>query len=533
MSDWDYIIVGAGSAGCVLANRLSAISSNRVLIIEAGLADKGARYKVVALSATEAIGNPTSDWMLRTEADPSRLNRVDVMPRGKVLGGSSSINGTVYVRGNRGDYDHWAQLGCPGWDYDSLLPIFRRMEGASSELREKGVYGEDGPLTISPTRGPHPLARVFIDAVAELGGAENARYNGESRAGASITHVTQRGGWRCSSADAYLRPAMRRSNLKVMVGTTVRRIVFEGKRAVGVELERDGERFGERCVGEVILSASAHNSPKLLMLSGIGDPTHLAQHGITTIHASHQVGRNLQEHPACMVKAYVRSRTSNMDGSGWGKLGQSLQFALFRSGPATHVWPAVGFMKARPEADHPDLMFHFGAFIGDVTPNGFKLSDRPGVTILPAVNRSRSRGYVKLASSIPTVPPLIQQNMLGDPYDVEILVTGVRLARKILHTNAFASEFLAEHVPGADIRTDSDIEQFVRASSTPGYHPCGTVRMGTDPEAVVDPALRVRGVDRLRVIDSSIIPQIPSANINAISLLIGEKGSDAVLAERH
>jgi len=532
MSDWDYIVVGAGSAGCVLANRLSADPFNRVLLLEAGSADRGARYKIVALSATEAIGNPSSDWMMRTEPDPSRMNRIDSMPRGKALGGSSSINGTIYVRGNRGDYDHWAQLGCVGWDYDSLLKVFHRMEGAAADVRREGVYGETGPLTISRTRGPHPLARVFIDAIAELGAAENARYNREARAGASITHVTQRGGWRWSSADAYLRPAMHRANLRVITGALVRRIVFDGKRAAGVEYDQDGQSVTARCNGEVILSASAYNSPKLLMLSGVGDPEHLARHGIATIRANPHVGRNLQEHPACMVKAYVRSRTSNMDGSGLGKLRQSLRFAFFRSGPATHVWPAIAFMKVRAEAEYPDLMFHFGAFVGDVTPDGFKLSDRPGITVLPAVNRSRSRGYVALRSSDPLDSPVIQHNMLGDPHDLEVLVAGVRHARSILHTRAFASEFKAEHVPGPGVVSDADLEHFVRATSTPGYHPCGTVKMGTDAAAVVNPRLRVIGVEGLGVIDSSIIPQIPSGNINAISLLIGEMGADALLADQ-
>lgn len=526
---WDYIIIGAGSAGCVLANRLSEDPRNRVLLIEAGGSADALRFKIPALGPLAAIGREDSDWMLFTEPDPSRNNRVDRMPRGKVMGGSSAINGTIYVRGNRGDYDHWAQLGCTGWDYDSLLPSFKAIEGDRSGT--SAVYGHEGPLHISQTRGAHPLAKVFIDAMGELGVRANSNYNGETQEGASLAHVNQRRGWRWSAARAFVDPIRSRKNLEIFTGCQARRIVIEEGRAVGIEIERGGEIRVERCQRELIVSASAYNSPKLLMLSGIGDPDQLAAHGIAVQAALPGVGRNLQEHPNCAIKAYVSVPTHNMEMGKVAQLRHGARFGLMGAGPASYIFPAISFVSLRPESEYPDLQFHFGAFAADPTPQGPKMLDRPAITIQPNVNRSQSRGHVTLRSADPGAPPVIQHNMLESRYDLDTLMAGVKFARLLLRTAAFKPYFQGEHVPGPNVENDEALEAFVRANANPCFHASGSLKMGIDPLAVVDPRLRVRGVKGLRIVDSSIMPQVPSGNINAISMVIGAKGADMILQD--
>jgi len=527
---WDYIVVGAGSAGCVLANRLSADPSRKVLVLEAGGPDEALRFKVPALGSLNALGRPHSDWMLTSEPDPTRNGRQDPAFRGKVLGGSSSVNGTIYVRGNREDYDLWAKMGCIGWDFDSLLPYFKRLEcdrrGASA------AHGTSGPMRISRTRGVHPLARTFIAAMGQLGIPANPDYNGEHQMGASVPFVTQHRGWRWSAARGYLDPARRRANLAILTNAFARRIVIEKRRAVGVELEREGHCWVERCSAEILVCASVFNSPKLLMLSGIGDPEQLRSLGIPIECPNPSVGKNLQEHPNVAVKCYVRARTSNMDVGLLRRALLSARFGILGSGQASYVFPAIAFVNLDSRSPYPELQLHFGAFAMESTPQGRRMLDRPAVTVQANVNRSESRGYVRLRSSDPGVPPLIQPNLLASSRDLAALVAGIQLVRKLFRTEAFRTQFEGEFAPGHAVTTASQLEAYVRATAGMCYHSCGTLKMGNDDSAVVDPRLQVMGLDGLRVIDSSVIPQVPCGNINAISMVIGEKGADMILQDR-
>lgn len=527
---WDYIVIGAGSAGCVLANRLSADPNINVLLLEAGGEDSRLKYKLTALSIN-CMNNPDSDWIFRSEPDPTRYGRVDLMSRGKVLGGSSTINGTIYVRGNRGDYDHWAQLGNRGWSYDEILPYFKKVEGNRDGVSEG--YGKSGPIVVSKLKGVPQLSHVFVQAMAELGYGENNDYNSEPTEGASIIHATQLNGIRYSAARGYLHPVRHRKNLKVITGALVHKIVFEGKRAVGVVFERgDGGLETERAQGEIIVSASAFNSPQLLMLSGIGPADELSKHGIPIIAASEGVGKNLHDHPAIHVKSYVNVRTTNMDNNLLGKLKFGLKFAATRGGEASFVQSALALIRTRPDLEYPDVQFHFGPFAYEFTDKGLKMIDRPAITLQPNVNRTRSRGHVELRSGSPYDKVMIHPNMLSDPYDIETLIAGAKVARAALKTKAFAPYVTSELQPGASISSDEDWVDYTRRVASHIYHACGTCKMGIDAKAVVDPQLKVIGVDGLRVIDSSIIPQVPSGNINAISLAIGEKGADLLRAAR-
>ncbi len=526
MADWNYIIVGSGSSGAVLANRLSADTSKRVLLLEAGGEDRNLRYKLPAM-CIDCIGRNESDWMFEAEPDPTRNGKVDLLSRGRVLGGSSSINGIIYARGNRGDYDGWAQMGNTGWDYDTMLGYFRRVERNSDGVSD--VYGKDGPVSIEELRGVHPMAHVFVAAMAELGFPRNRNYNAEPTDGAAIAHGTQRRGLRSSTATGYLHPIRRRKNLKIETGAVVERLVMDGKRAVGVEISQNGTSRIERAACEVVLSASTFNSAKILMLSGIGPGEHLQEIGVDVLHHSPGVGQNLHDHPVSNVQALVKGRTINQDANLFGRIKHGLRFALTQGGPATYVQAAVAFVKSNPSLEYPDIQFHFGAFAYEIGPEGIKMLDRPAVTLQPNVNRTRSRGWMKLRSNRPEDRPIIQMNMLDDPYDIQTLIAGTKIARKALATKAFAPHLVGELSPGDAVKTDHEWEAYTRRVASHVYHACGTCRMGIDALAVVDPSLKVHGVDALRVIDSSIIPQIPSGNLNAISMAIGEKGADMIM----
>jgi choline dehydrogenase len=526
---WDYIIVGAGSSGCVLANRLSTDPDIKVLLVEAGGGDKKFNIWLPGL-AFKAMADHCTNWAFMAEPDPSRNGRVEMVPRGKLLGGSSSINATFYVRGNRGDYDHWAGLGNAGWSYDDLLPYFKKLEDNRDGITD--IYGKNGPIVVSEVRHPPMLTHTFVDAMEELGFPHNPAYNAEPTDGAAVVHATQHMGMRFSAARGYLDPIKRRPNLKIVTGATVRRVLTENKVAVGIEYDVSGKTNSERCKGEVILSASAINSPKLLMLSGIGPKEQLQAHGIEVVHHNASVGRNLQEHPSTQVKATVNVKTANQEFNLMGKLKYALQFMLKRGGFATYTYTGVALVQTKHAVNYPDIQFHFGAFSANYSHEGIEMQEEAAINLQPNINNSKSRGYLELRSSDPNEQPKIQLNMLGDYRDVKTLMEGARIGRAALQTKAFSPYVIEEFKPGKDVQTDDEWASYIRGNASGSYHPCGTCKMGVDGEAVVTPELKVVGVERLRVIDSSIIPQIPSGNLNAISMAIGEKGSDMILADR-
>jgi choline dehydrogenase len=501
-----------------------------VLLLEAGGSDKRINIRMPAL-AFKAMADGRTNWKFMTEPDPTRNNRRDMMPRGKVLGGSSSINAMTYVRGNRGDYDHWAQLGNRGWSYDEILPYFKKVEGNRDGVTN--IYGKDGPVIVGVVRKPPKLAFVFLEAMQELGYRCNPAHNAEPTDGAAIIHVTQHMGTRFSAARGYLDPIKQRRNLRIITGAVAKRILFEGRQAVGVEFEVSGKTRVERCGQEVILSASAVNSPKLLMLSGIGPVEQLRSHGIVVLRDSPGVGRNLQEHASTQVKALVNIKTANQEFNLLGKLKYGAQFLLDRSGYATYTYTGVALVKTRPELEYPDIQYHFGAFSANYTHDGIEMQKEAAINLQPNVNASRSRGYLELRSADPHEQPRIQLNLLSDRHDVETLMAGGRIARAVLQSKAFAPYVTGELKPGKAVQTDDEWASYMRENASGSYHPCGTCKMGIDPAAVVTPELKVIGVEGLRVIDSSIIPQIPSGNLNAISMAIGEKGADLILKDQN
>jgi choline dehydrogenase len=526
---FDYIIVGAGSAGCVLANRLTASGRHRVLLLEAGGRDRNI-WIHIPLGYGKLFSNAKVNWLYSSEPEPELNNRQIIQPRGKVLGGSSSINGLLYVRGQPEDFDLWRQLGNAGWSFDDVLPYFRRAEDQERGADE--LHGVGGPLAVSNVCEPHPLCEAFIAAAQQAGFPRNDDFNGPSQDGAGYFQLTARRGRRCSTAVGYLRPARRRPNLAIVSNAQANRILFSGRRAVGVEYRQGDRARTAHADGEVILAAGAFNSPQLLQLSGVGPAAHLQSLGIPVIADMPGVGADLQDHLQVRMQYRCTEPITMNDviNNFRHRVEAGLRYALFRKGLlAVGAGYAGGFFRTSPAVATPDVQVHFIIFSTDKV--GAALHPFPGFIVSVCQLRPQSRGFVRIKSADPKEPPAIQPRYLSSGYDRDTVVAGLKLLRRIMEQSAIRRYIAEERAPGPHCTSDADLLAFAREAGATVFHPTSTCRMGPDPTAVVDERLRLRGFERLRVVDGSIMPTVVSGNTNAAIVLIGEKGADMILED--
>jgi choline dehydrogenase len=511
---YDYIVIGAGSAGCVVAARLTEDPITTVLLLEAGGPDD--RPEIQIPYAAWSLQHSDVDWGYVTEPQAQLDQRRIYWPRGRVLGGTSSINAMVYMRGHRHIYDDWRAAGNQGWGYEELLPLFKRSEHQARGADEH--HGTDGPLYVADQRDANALSCAFVEAAQELGFTLNDDFNGSEQAGFGFYQVTHKDGQRWSAAAAFLKPALQRPNLTVATYAQATRLLFEGQRVVGVAYLQHGEARQAQANREVILCGGAINSPQLLLLSGIGPADHLRALDISVVADLPGVGQNLQDHLDVAV-AYQCTEPISV---GTIYAAAELEYRYFRKGPLASNGPeAGGFLTTRDGLPAPDLQFHFspGWSVGFGT-------ERPaghGFALWPALVLPESRGYLALRSPDPLAPPLIQPNYLASEADLKVLVQGVKIARRLAGAQAFAPFIGAAIQPGEAVQSDTDIRAYIRAGASTVYHPVGTCKMGVDPLAVVDPQLRVYGVEGLRIADASIMPTIVNGNTNAPAIMIGEK----------
>jgi choline dehydrogenase len=526
-AEYDFVIVGAGSAGCVLADRLTADGRHKVLLLEAGGEDRDV-WIHIPLGYGRHFTNPKVNWLYTTEPEAECHGRNIIQPRGKVIGGSSSINGLLYIRGQREDFDHWRQLGNAGWSYDDVLPYFRRAEDQQRGADE--LHGQGGPLCVSDM-APLPVCDAFIAAAEQCGYRRNADFNGAMQEGFGYYQLTTRNGRRCSAAVGYLRAARRRPNLRVISGALATRVLFEGRRACGIAY-RDAGGMHVAQAREVILSGGAFNTPQLLQLSGLGPASLLRQHGIEVVADLPGIGADLQDHfHARMVYRCTQPVSVNdLLASKRRGLMAGLNYLLRRRGLlAMGAAYAGGFFRTDPAVATPDVQCHIMLFSGEtIAP---PLHPFSGISCPLIVLRPESRGSVRIKSADPGAAPAIAPRYLSAAKDRDVMVKGLRALRRILAAPALASFVAAEHDPGPDCASDEDLLDFARRKGSTVYHPTSTCRMGDDPAAVVDARLNVRGFQRLRIVDASVMPALVSGNTNAAVIMIAEKGADMILQD--